>query len=81
MINTNNTNNNIFTFKKQYNDSKNQDKYNILDKIDINDNLSSFQLTDSLSNFRDSFIERNKKLQLIKEKILTNFKNKDRHNP
>ena len=77
--NTNNTNNNIFTFRKQYDEPKNQDKYNILDKIDmLSDNVSSFQFTDSLSNFRDSYIEGNKKLQLIKDKFLSKFKNKER---
>ena len=77
--NINNTNNNNFTFRKQYNDPKNQDKYNILDTIDMfSDNVSSFQLTDSLSNFRDSYMEGNKKLQLIKDKFLSNFKNKER---
>ena len=77
--NSNNTNDNFFIFKNKCNDSKNQDKYNILDKIDmLSENLSSYQFTDSLSNLRDSYMEGSTKLQIIKDKFLSNFKNKDR---
>ena len=45
----------------------------------FSDNLSSYQLTESLSNLRDNIsTEENKKMEIIKEKFLSNFKNKDR---
>ena len=52
----------------------------ILEKRDIfSENLSSYHLTDSLSNLRDNnHLEENRKLQLIKEKFVSNFKNKER---
>ena len=54
-------------------------KHDLMDKRDIfSENLSSYQYTDSLSNLRDNNIEDNKKLQLIKEKFVSNFKNKER---
>jgi hypothetical protein len=77
--NSNNTHDNFFIFKNKCNDSKNQEKFNILDKIDmLSENLSSYQFTDSISNLRDSYMEGSTKLQLIKDKFLSNFKNKDR---
>ena len=44
----------------------------------LSDNLSNYQLTDSLSNFIENE-DNNKKMKLIKEKFISNFKSKDRN--
>ena len=71
------TNTNANSLKNKLNNTLNND---ILEKRDIfSENLSSYHLTDSLSNLRDNNnLEENKKLQMIKEKFITNFKNKER---
>ena len=63
-------NTNVNSLKIKLNNTINHDKRDF-----FNENLSSYQFTDSLSNYN---IEENKKLKLIKEKFLSNFKNKDR---
>ena len=51
----------------------------IVEKREIlSENLSNHQLTDSISHFFDNNFEGNKKLKLIKEKFVSNFKNKER---
>ena len=44
----------------------------------LSDNLSNYQLTDSLTNIIENQDD-NKKMQLIKEKFMANFKSKDRN--
>ena len=44
----------------------------------LSDNLSNYQLTDSLTNIIENQDE-SKKMQLIKEKFMANFKSKDRN--
>ena len=66
-------NTNVNSFKNKLNNTFNQD---IFDKKNVfSENLSSYQFTDSLSNYN---IEENKKLKLIREKFVSNFKNKNR---
>ena len=71
------TNTNANSLKNKLNNTLNND---ILEKRDIfSDNLSSYHLTDSLSNLKDNNnLEENKKLKMIKEKFVSNFKNKER---
>ena len=61
------------------NQNQNQNQNDIVEKREIlSDNLSNRQLTDSISHFFDNNFEGNKKLKLIKEKFVYNFKNKER---
>ena len=71
------TNTNANSLKNKLNNTLNND---ILEKREIfSENLSSYHLTDSLSNLRDNNnLEGDKKLQMIKEKFVSNFKNKER---
>ena len=65
-------NTNVNSFKNKLNNTFNHD---IFDKKNVlSENLSSYQFTDSLSNYN---IEENKKLKLIREKFVSNFKNKN----
>ena len=53
-------------------------KTDYLEKKEVlSDNLSNYQMTDSLSNYIENE-EGNKKMKLIKEKFISNFKSKDR---
>ena len=70
------TNTNAYTLKNKLNSTLNND---ISERKEIfSENLSSYHFTDSLSNLRDNNLEENKKLQIIKEKFVSNFKNKER---
>ena len=54
-------------------------KTDYLEKKEVlSDNLSNYQMTDSISNFIENE-EGNKKMKLIKEKFISNFKSKDRN--
>ena len=54
-------------------------KTDYLDKKEVlSDNLSNYQMTDSMSNFVENNND-NKKIQLIKEKFISTFKNKERN--
>ena len=55
-------------------------KTDYLDKKEdvLSDNLSNYQMTDSISNFIENNND-NKKIQLIKEKFISTFKNKERN--
>ena len=54
-------------------------KTDYLDKKEVlSENLSNYQMTDSISNFLENNND-NKKIQLIKEKFISTFKNKDRN--
>ena len=55
-------------------------KTDYLDKKEevLSDNLSNYQMTDSISNFLENNND-NKKMQLIKEKFISTFKNKERN--
>jgi len=58
---------------------KNNNQNDIVEKREIlSENLSNHQLADSISHFFDNNFEGNKKLKLIKEKFVSNFKNKER---
>ena len=54
------------------------DYFDKKEKDILSENLSNYQLTDSVSNFIENE-ENNKKMQLIKEKFISNFKSKDRN--
>ena len=69
-----------FSFGKnsKKNEELNRLKTDYLDKKEIlSDNLSNYQLTDSLTNLIEKEDD-NKKLKLIKEKFISNFKSKVR---
>ena len=54
-------------------------KTDYLEKKEVlSDNLSNYQMTDSISNFIENE-EGNKKMKIIKEKFISNFKSKDRN--
>ena len=54
-------------------------KTDYLDKKEVlSDNFSNYQMTDSMSNFLENNND-NKKIQLIKEKFISTFKNKERN--
>ena len=54
-------------------------KTDYLDKKEVlSDNFSNYQMTDSMSNFIENNND-NKKIQLIKEKFISTFKNKERN--
>ena len=54
-------------------------KTDYLDKKEVlSDNLSNYQMTDSMSNLVENNND-NKKIQLIKEKFISTFKNKERN--
>ena len=55
----------------------NSDK-NILKTDVLSDNLSNYQMTDSLPNITENN-DNNNKLKIIKEKFISNFKNKERN--
>ena len=54
------------------------DYFSKKEKDILSDNLSNYQLTDSLSNIMEND-DGNKKMKLIKEKFIANFKSKDRN--
>ena len=54
------------------------DYFSKKEKDILSDNLSNYQLTDSLSNIMEND-DNNKKMKLIKEKFIANFKSKDRN--
>ena len=59
--------------------NNNQNLNEFVEKREIlSDNLSNYQMTDSTLHYFDIHFDGNKKLKLIKEKFLCNFKNKER---
>ena len=59
--------------------NNNQNLNEFVEKREIlSDNLSNYQMTDSTLHYFDINFDGNKKLKLIKEKFLCNFKNKER---
>ena len=71
------SNTNTCSLKYKFNKTLNNE---IFDKRDIfSENMSSYQMTDSLSNLKENNnLEEYKKLKLIKEKFISTFKNKER---
>ena len=71
------TNTNTCSLKYKFNKTLNNE---IFDKRDIfSENMSSYQMTDSLSNLKENNnSEEFQKLKLIKEKFIATFKNKER---
>ena len=71
------SNTNTCSLKYKFNKALNNE---IFDKRDIfSENMSSYQMTDSLSNLKENNnLEEYKKLKIIKEKFISTFKNKER---
>ena len=71
------SNTNTCSLKYKFNKTLNNE---LFDKRDIfSENMSSYQMTDSLSNLKENNnLEEYKKLKMIKEKFISTFKNKER---